>query len=308
MSDHTPDAGGGPSLTRAIRTMPRWKALLLVVSLVVGVVATGAYVTAHTLRKPQTITVQVPARANGGTTSGGVPVGGSGFVGGGGAPAAADQSQTVTTTTTPPPTLTEQYTPLVARIGFSFFVGLIAGTVTRVFLKLAAVIVALIVGAVAAAHYFNIDLDLTHVQAQTGQATTWMQGQLYQLWGVVREHLPSAGTGTAGFLFGHEAAVSDPATKRVRKPIGTRTRCVGGRCRTDQCRAAAIGPAPLAVAEVAAVADPAAGEVLLVVLLGRVERGSAGEHFGDDRPRVVARLACRFSSSASACCRCSSEW
>ena len=199
MNDTPPNAGGGSRLTRAFRDMPRWKAGLLVVSLVVGVIGAGAYVTARTVNKPQTVTVTVPAHPGGGD----VPVGGSGFVGGGGgSPAASDQPQTVTTTVPASPSLTEQYTPLVAKVGFSFFVGLIGGTISRVFLKFAALLAALVVGGVAAAHYFNINVDLSGVQAQTGQATTWLHGQLDQLWASTKDHLPSAGSATAGFLFG----------------------------------------------------------------------------------------------------------
>ncbi len=195
MSDYPADAGGRPGLTHAFRNMPKWKVGLLVVSLAVGVLAAGAYVTARANQPPsQTVTVRVPASA------GGVPAGGSGFVGDGAGP--ADQTQTVTTTTAAPPSLTEQYTPLVAKVGFSFFVGLIAGTISRVFLKLAAVVAALVVAGVAAAHYFGINLDLSGVQAQTGQATTYLHTQLDQLWDAVKTHLPSAGSGTAGFFFG----------------------------------------------------------------------------------------------------------
>ena len=204
MSDDTyADAGSSGKLTRAFRRMPKWKVGLLVTSLIVGVIGVGGKVAAHNLRKPQTVTTvqQVPAPAQ---APAGVPGGGSGFMGGD--PTAqppADQTVTTTTTVTPPAsTATDTATSLATRIGFSFFVGIIAGVISRTFLKIAALLAGLIVAAIAAAHYFNINLDLSGVQTQAGQATTWVQGQLGQLWGVVREHLPSAGAGTAGFLFG----------------------------------------------------------------------------------------------------------
>ena len=197
MSDTAPDAVGGSRLTRAFKNMPKWKAGLLVVSLVVGVLGTGAYVAARNVNRPQTVTVTAPAHPGDGVSS----TGGSGFVGGGN-PVAADQPQTVTTTTQATPSLTEQYTPLVAKVGFSFFVGLISGTISRVFLKFAALLAALVVGGIAAAHHFNINVDLAGVQAQTGEATSWLHGQLDQLWASTKNHLPSAGSATAGFLFG----------------------------------------------------------------------------------------------------------
>ena len=180
--------------------MPGWKVGLLVVSLIVGVIGAGAYFTARNLNQGKTVTVQQTVPAHPGT-AGQTAVPGSGFMGSG-APSDPPQTTTTTTTVAAPPSMTEQYAPLLAKVGFSFFVGLIVGTISRTFLKLAALLGVLIVGLVAAAHYFNFDLNLSGVQSQANQASTWVQGQMMQLWGTIKTHLPSAGSATAGFVFG----------------------------------------------------------------------------------------------------------
>jgi uncharacterized membrane protein (Fun14 family) len=200
-TDDTAPVDHQPGLAHAFRTMPKWKILLLTISLVVGVLGVGAQVASRNLHRDQPQVVVTHTTA---APSSGVPGGGSGFVGGG-QPSGADQPQTTTTTTATGAsgsTLTDWLSPAVTAVGFSFFAGLIAGVITRAFLKIATLLAGLVVAVIGAAHYFNINLDLSHVQAETGQATTWMQGQLMDLWGVVRQHLPSAGSATAGFLFG----------------------------------------------------------------------------------------------------------
>ena len=203
MSDSTPyDDGRGKGLGRAFATMPKWKVGLLVVSLIVGAVGLGGYAAARSHNQGKTVTVQQTVPAHPGGSGSALPGGSSGFVGGGGGQPAGTDTVTTTTTVPAPPSITEQYTPYVAKMGFSFFVGLIAGTISRTFLKLAALLAGLIVACIAALHYFNVNVDLSGVQGQTQQATTWLHGQLDQLWAAVKTHLPSAGSATAGFLFG----------------------------------------------------------------------------------------------------------
>ena len=199
MSDYTTHTDGQPSLARAFRTMPKWKALLLTVSLVVGILGVGGMVAANRLRAaPQTVTVTTPVPAQRGTA---LPSGSSGFVGGSGSAAPAEQQTTVTTKPAEP-SLTDKVSPYLTGVGLSFFVGIVVGLISRTFIKLATMLAGLAIAAVAALHYFNVNIDMTSVQAQTTQATSWLQGLLTQVMGVVSNHLPSAGGGMAGFLFG----------------------------------------------------------------------------------------------------------
>ncbi len=198
MTNDTAELRREHGLAHAFRTMPKWKVLALVASLVVGVLGVGAQLASRNLHHAQpqvVVTHAAPA------PTAVAPPGSSGFVGGG-QPTTPDPQTTTTTTVPAQSTATDWLSPKVAAIGFSFFIGLVVGVISRAFLKVATLLAALVVAAIAAAHYFNINLDLSSVQAQAGQATTWMSGQLSQFKDFIFAHLPSAGSATAGFLFG----------------------------------------------------------------------------------------------------------
>ena len=193
-----PTDAGRPRLARAFRTMPKWKVLLLVVALVVGVVGIGAQVASKALRHNAPVAQTAPTHV---APAAAAP-GSSGFVGDGGPPAPPPVT-TTTTTATPAPTLTDQVTPYMTKFGFSFVIGLVVGMIFRTFLGFAAALTALVVAAALALSYFHvINVDLSSVRTQTGQATSWLGEQGGHLKDLIFAHLPSAGAAGAGFLVG----------------------------------------------------------------------------------------------------------
>ena len=202
MTDYNHPPHAEPTLTHEIRRLPRWKIGLLAGSLAVGVVGVTTHFVAAANHKTVTTTHTVVTAAP--TPGGGVaPPGSSGFMGGGGTdPAAAPMAQTTTTTTPAPDTLMDQAGPFLGKFGFSFFVGLVLGFLTRTFVKIAAGVGILIVAAGFALHYFHVDVDTAAVQQQAASVTSWVQSQLGSLKDLVFAHLPSAGAAGAGFLFG----------------------------------------------------------------------------------------------------------
>ena len=203
----TTDAPAHPNghrgLGHAFRTMPKWKWLLMAAGVTLGIVGVGGQLASKGTRRTTAVndtpaTHVAPSAAT-------APPGSSGFVGDGG-PAVTDatpSSASPPTTPTASPTLMDQATPYMTKFGFSFAVGLVLGLVFRTFLGFATLLTGLVVAAAVALSYFHvINVDLSSVKAQTGQATTWLSEQGGHLKGVIFAHLPSTGAAGAGFLVG----------------------------------------------------------------------------------------------------------
>jgi uncharacterized membrane protein (Fun14 family) len=209
MSDPKDDASDryeeNGKLHHAVRTMPRWKKILLVMSLLVGVAGFGVQEASSYMRKsaPPTPTPAVTGRP---APSGGVmPGGSSGFVGGGSPASPAPDSSTSTTSSpqTQAPSVSDKMTPYVTRIGFSVFIGAVVGFIFRTFIKLAAGITALIVAIAIGLSYFHIlNVDMTAVKTETANASGWLSDQAGRLKEVIFSALPSSTGAGAGFVFG----------------------------------------------------------------------------------------------------------
>jgi uncharacterized membrane protein (Fun14 family) len=91
----------------------------------------------------------------------------------------------------------------MTKFGFSFVIGLIVGVVFRTFIGFAATLTAVVIAAALALSYFHvINVDMTAVKAQTGEATSWISEQGGHLKDLIFAHLPSTGAAGAGFLVG----------------------------------------------------------------------------------------------------------
>ncbi len=210
-TEYTRHVEGQSRLGRAFRTMPRWKGLLMVAAVVVGIVGVGGQLTAKALRQSTppvqtTVTRVTPAPS---APAAGAPAGANGFVSGADAGGPSGPTQTTTTTTeTPAPagpkTLTDSVTPYMTGVGLSFAVGLVVGLIFRTFLGLAATLTAVVVAGGLALSYFGVlpNVDLSGVRTQAGQATSFLAEQGGHLKDLIFAHLPSSGGAAAGFLVG----------------------------------------------------------------------------------------------------------
>jgi uncharacterized membrane protein (Fun14 family) len=93
--------------------------------------------------------------------------------------------------------------PAVAQIGGSYLGGFLIGWAFRRFLRVAAMMVALMlacIGVMKASGW--IDVDWSALEAQVGQTVQWLHGEAEGLKNVLTGFLPSAGAAGAGSFFG----------------------------------------------------------------------------------------------------------
>jgi uncharacterized membrane protein (Fun14 family) len=182
-------------LKHAVKTMPRWKWRLLQLAMVVGAIGLVGQTAERLNAGPQAAVAPVVSTHIVSTET--PPAGASSpaspvrILPDGSTPSAAQQS------------LLQAVTPYMATIGFSLFVGVVAGLVFRTFLRMALMLTTLIVGGAMALSYFHVmNIDLTAVKADTSQATSWLTDQGYRLKDMLFNALPSSTGATVGFLFG----------------------------------------------------------------------------------------------------------
>ena len=93
--------------------------------------------------------------------------------------------------------------PAVAQIGGSYLGGFVIGWAFRRFLRLAAMLVAVVLACVAAMKATGwIDVDWSQLEAQISKTVQWLHGEAEGLKNVLAGFLPSAGAAGAGTFFG----------------------------------------------------------------------------------------------------------
>ena len=93
--------------------------------------------------------------------------------------------------------------PAVAQIGGSYLGGFVIGWAFRRFLRLAAMLVAIVLACVAAMKATGwIDVDWSQLEAQISRTVQWLHGEAEGLKNVLTGFLPSAGAAGAGTFFG----------------------------------------------------------------------------------------------------------
>ncbi len=195
MSDEASDlsTGGKGRLSTAVKTLPGWKRKLFALSIVLSVIGLGAQASSKLLTKqaPDETASHVD---NTGRSDAAIPRGN--FLPGGDTAVAVE-------TPAPEPTLTQRLAPWVSRIGLSFFVGLSVGLIFRTFLKTMAIIAAIAACVFLGLSYFDIlNVDLTSARSGYETASAWLSDQASRLTDVLLDRIPSAGTGSLGFLLG----------------------------------------------------------------------------------------------------------
>lgn len=203
------DNAGSRRVAMTVAEMPSWKKRLLMLTLTAGLVGGGAKVATmfterSTDRAATTQNIAVmPAPAN---ADGSQPGNSSGFVAGqstGAAPMNADGTQPVTGTAEPEPSRTATVSTWVAKVGISVFIGLVVGTIFRMFVKTMAVISAVAIAAIVALSYFKvINIDFTTMKENYDTFAGWAQGQVGKLKDVTLAYLPAASSGVVGFVLG----------------------------------------------------------------------------------------------------------
>ena len=93
--------------------------------------------------------------------------------------------------------------PAVAQLGASYLGGFLIGWAFRRFLRMAAMLVAVVVAGVAVIKATGwIDVDWSALEGQIRQTVQWLHGEAEGLKNVVTGVLPSAGAAGAGSFFG----------------------------------------------------------------------------------------------------------
>ncbi len=206
------DAEKPTALKHAIKSMPNWKWRLLTIGLVIGLIGVGAQMfTVISGQKPpanqtsvaRTATPQGSASPSGAPT----PGGSRGFVSEQ-APAPADSQSdqsapSADSSSQQPNDLSQLWKPLMTKVGFSLFIGIVTGVLFRAFLKTAMAISMLVIGgAMALSYYHVVNVDLTSVKSETAQATSWLADQGYRVKDMLFHALPSSTSAGIGFFLG----------------------------------------------------------------------------------------------------------
>jgi uncharacterized membrane protein (Fun14 family) len=93
--------------------------------------------------------------------------------------------------------------PAAAQIGASYLGGFLLGWAFRRFLRIAAMLVAVMLAGIAVMKASGwIDVDWSALEAQVGRTVQWLHGEAEGLRNVLTGFLPSAGAAGAGSFFG----------------------------------------------------------------------------------------------------------
>jgi uncharacterized membrane protein (Fun14 family) len=93
--------------------------------------------------------------------------------------------------------------PALAKFGGSYLGGFLLGWAFRHFLKMAAMLAAVVLASIAVLKATGwLDLDWASIETQVSQGMRWLQGEAEGLKNLVAGFLPSAGAAGAGAFFG----------------------------------------------------------------------------------------------------------
>ncbi len=93
--------------------------------------------------------------------------------------------------------------PAAAQIGASYLGGFLLGWAFRRFLRIAAMLVAIVLAGIAVMKASGwVDVDWSALEAQVGRTVQWLHGEAEGLRSVLTGFLPSAGAAGAGSFFG----------------------------------------------------------------------------------------------------------
>jgi len=92
---------------------------------------------------------------------------------------------------------------LLTKVSFSFFVGLCLGYVFRIFLKIILILCGLVFLLLFGLEYASVvDVNWTNIEQYYEAFFVWLQPHASTFQEFIKSNLPSAGLATAGFLLG----------------------------------------------------------------------------------------------------------
>lgn len=194
------------SVRGAVKSMPGWKKALLGLSLVLALVGGGAQLASGIAGRDAT--PEPAAQQPQESPDAQPPDGASGLLPSDQRqrprdteqpPAAPEAPQEVA----PPPSQLQRMAPQLTRIGGSFLVAMILGTIFRMFIKTAAIVTVAAAGLFFLLTYYNVlEIDTAGMQAQYKSAAGWVSAQAGRLKDVALAFLPSSTSAAAGFFVG----------------------------------------------------------------------------------------------------------
>jgi uncharacterized membrane protein (Fun14 family) len=198
MSDDV--SGRNNRFSHAVAELPSWKKRLLSLTLVAALLGGGARLATMAAAKPR---VEASPTTTPVVVNEAMPSGSSGFVNARATASSEAAIDAPVQTDAPEPSRTEFYSGWVFRIGLSIFIGIVIGTVFRMFIKTMAVLTAVVVTAIVVLSYFKvINIDFTTMKDNYESFAGWAQGQVGRLKDVVMASLPSTTSAAVGFFLG----------------------------------------------------------------------------------------------------------
>jgi len=96
-----------------------------------------------------------------------------------------------------------EWSPVIFRLGFGFFIGFCIGYALRVFFKISLTAIGVVVLAILALQYFGlVDVDWTAMEGRWDQFTAWSKEQMSGFVGFVKGQIPSIGAAGGGLYVG----------------------------------------------------------------------------------------------------------
>ncbi|HEV7299432.1 MAG TPA: FUN14 domain-containing protein [Tepidisphaeraceae bacterium] len=188
-------------LSHAVAELPSWKKRLLALAMMAALIGGGAQLaTMFTATQRSVTETPPPARVE---ASERMPDGASGFLNG--QPSSGSRTEVVHTVDIDEVELshTERIAGWMFRVGLAVFVGVIVGTVFRMFIKTMAALAAIIVTAIVVLSYFKvINVDFTTMKDNYDSVAGWAQSQAVKLKDLVLAALPSTTSAAIGFFLG----------------------------------------------------------------------------------------------------------
>lgn len=203
MSD--PSEARSRRFANAVVELPSWKKKILAVSLVAALVGGGAKGASMVFMRQETKQAQADSpNVQVKSSEGSMSANSSGFAGSGSAATSADATTPPSATTTiPSPSFTERSSGWIFKLGLSIFVGVVFGTIFRMFIKSMAVLAAIVAVTITGLSYFKVlNIDFTKMKTHYDSATSWAKDQTVRLKDVVMGALPSTTMAAVGFFLG----------------------------------------------------------------------------------------------------------
>ena len=188
-------------LSHAVAELPSWKKRLLALTMMAALIGGGAQLAMMVTAKQRPVAeTSPPARVE---ASERMPDGASGFLNGQPSGGSAQSEPAAAPVADVELSRTERIAGWMFRVGLAVFVGVVVGTIFRMFIKTMAALAAIIVTAIVVLSYFQvINVDFSTMKANYESAAAWAKGEAVKLKDLVLAALPSTTSAAIGFFLG----------------------------------------------------------------------------------------------------------